>query len=69
MICKRCGSACPERTGGYCFHCLVAVEIMQLPKELSYNPDDYPVKEGFPEWVKPTKQNQRVYRSKQSKLL
>ena len=50
MWCKRCGSECPERPEGYCFHCLVAVGI---DKATGGKITDETVKEGFPDWQKP----------------
>ena len=52
MICKRCGSSCPLREGGYCFHCKVGTD---LEKRLGKSLKDAGVDEGFPDWQKPTK--------------
>lgn len=50
MICKRCGSECPERPERLCFHCVVAVFIdTATGGKLS----DGTIKEGFPDWQKP----------------
>jgi len=55
MICKRCGTDCPEREEGYCLHCLVAVNLEKL---MGKSLKDMGVKEGFPDWKKP---NRRRY--------
>jgi len=52
MICKRCGSKCPTRQSGMCFHCQVAVD---LDEATGGKISDGTIKEGFPEWQKPTK--------------
>ena len=50
MICKRCGSECPQRPEGYCFHCLVGTGIEEaLGKSLK----ELGIGEGFPNWSKP----------------
>jgi len=56
MICKRCGSECPERPEGLCFHCVVAVFIDNATGgKLS----DGTIKEGFPDWQKPESNRRR----------
>lgn len=52
MICSRCGSGCPTRENGMCFHCTVAVDI---EKKLGRTLKDSGVNEGFPDWKKPQK--------------
>ena len=74
MICKRCGSACPERKEGYCFHCLVATDIESALSEKAGVPvslKEVGIGEGFPNWEKPTAKNQRYYNitPNQQKLL
>lgn len=54
MICKRCGSKCPHRPEGYCFHCLVAVKMEQA---IGMPLAEAGIDEGFPEWKKPTKRD------------
>ena len=51
MICKRCGSECPERPEGYCFHCLVGLGVGLVDKRTSKLVKG--VKEGFPDWQAP----------------
>jgi len=49
MICKRCGSDCPESPDGYCFHCHVGIEVGLVDSATMI-----PVKgiqEGFPDFV------------------
>ncbi len=55
MICKRCGSGCPNKPGGYCFHCLVGLGLGLVNKETNLPIEG--VKEGFPDWEKPTKKD------------
>ena len=50
MICKRCGSECPERQEGYCLHCIVAIDI---DKATGGKISDGTIGEGFPDWQKP----------------
>ena len=52
MVCKRCGSECPERPEGYCFHCLVGIESGLIDKET--NLPRKGVREGFTDWRKPS---------------
>lgn len=57
MICKRCGSECPERESGYCFHCQVGLESGLIDKET--NLPHKGVQEGFPDWQKPKRRGSR----------
>lgn len=50
MICKRCGTRCPPRPEGLCFHCMVAEFI---DKATNGKVSDGTIKEGFPDWEKP----------------
>lgn len=56
MICKRCGSGCPERVEGYCFHCLVAVFIDEATGGKII---DGTIAEGFPHWQKPSRKDKK----------
>lgn len=58
MICKRCGSECPERPEGYCFHCLVGLGCGLIDKKTNL-----PIKgvgEGFPDWQKPKRHRRKL---------
>lgn len=62
MICKRCGSGCPERPEGYCFHCLVTTDLEQALSEKVGKPitlSEAGVQEGFPDWQKPSRKDRR----------
>lgn len=50
MICKRCGSECPQRKEGLCFHCIVAVLIDNATDGAI---SDGRIREGLPDWEKP----------------
>ena len=50
MICRRCGTRCPDRVEGLCLHCVVAKDIDEAT---GGGVTDGRVKEGFPEWEKP----------------
>ena len=54
MICKRCGSSCPQRDSGYCLHCQVATEI---EKALGKTLKEAGIGEGFPGWRKPMRKD------------
>lgn len=54
MICKRCGSECPERKEGYCFHCLVGLETGLIDKKTQQPVKG--VREGFPHYQIPKKE-------------
>lgn len=59
MICKRCGSECPERPEGLCFHCIVAIALEKGLSEKAGHPVillQAGVVEGFPDWTAPTRQ-------------
>jgi len=52
MICKRCGTKCPEREHGYCFHCQIATDMEKALSEKAGRPitlAEAGVIEGFPE--------------------
>lgn len=58
MICKRCGTRCPERPHGYCFHCQIAVNLETALSVRAGKPmtlKDAGIKEGFPDYEKPHK--------------
>jgi hypothetical protein len=58
MICKRCGTRCPPKKEGYCFHCLVATDIERALSEKAGEDitlTQAGVIEGFPDWEKPKK--------------
>jgi len=52
MICKRCGTKCPERESGYCFHCLVSTDLEKALSEKAGKPvtlAEVGIIEGFPD--------------------
>ena len=52
MICSRCGTRCPPRPDGLCFHCHVAEGIEKaIGKPLA----EAGISEGFPDYHKPKK--------------
>jgi len=55
VVCKRCGSACPERETGYCLHCQLAVGLRLGKPDSPEIVDDLRGKvfEGYPDWEKP----------------
>jgi len=60
MICKRCGSDCPERPEGYCLHCLVGTDIEKALSDKVGKPitlSQAGVDEGFPDWQKPSRKS------------
>lgn len=52
MICKRCGTRCPPKKDGLCFHCEVAIALDEVT---GGKITDGTIAEGFPEWQKPHK--------------
>lgn len=57
MICQRCGSHYEhdrESRPGYCFHCIVALDIDEATGGAISKGF---IAEGFPEWQKPTKKD------------
>lgn len=52
MICSRCGSRCPLRENGLCFHCRVGTDI---EKAIGKPLGEAGVDEGLPDWEKPKK--------------
>ena len=58
MICKRCGTRCPPRESGLCFHCQVTNDLERaLSREVGkpITLAEAGVDEGFPDWGKPQK--------------
>lgn len=52
MICKRCGTRCPKRETGYCFHCIVATDLEKALSEKAGRPitlAQVGIDEGFPD--------------------